>query len=394
MINKILVINAGSSSIKWSLFNEENLDLLASGLAERINVDGNLVCKFAGQVFEKKVGLKDHEEAVREILQQWSENNIVESIDDIKVVGFRVVNAGPDLMKSTIITDEVLFEIHRNTKLAPLHNPGAIQSIKAFQKLLPNAKLTMTVDTGFHATIPKINYSYAIDKDLAKEYSIRKYGFHGVSHRFVTLKLQEILNKEKVNFVNLHLGNGSSLCAIQDSKSIDTTMGFTPLSGVMMGTRSGDVDPSIVLYLSKELNIDAQEATDILNKKSGLLGVSGISSDMRDLEKVQLTNENARFALDLFAQKSADYLALYLNKIAKKLDAIVFTAGIGENDPLTRQNIINRIHSYNVKLSEKNTEKFDKWSLISSDDSEIPVFVIRTNEELMIATDAKELTTK
>ncbi|MBN0919094.1 acetate/propionate family kinase [[Mycoplasma] gypis] len=392
MDKKILVINAGSSSMKWSLFLESNLELIASGLAERIGLDGNLVCKFKGQKYEKKVGMKDHEEAVREVLSQWQENSIIESIDEIKVVGFRVVNAGPELMKSTIVDEEVIKTIEKYIKLAPLHNPGAIQAIKAFDKLLPDAKKTMNVDTGFHSTIPEINYRYAINREIADKYLIRKYGFHGISHRYITLKLQEILGKEKVNFVNLHLGNGSSLCAVKDSQSIDTSMGFTPLSGVMMGTRSGDVDPSIIAYLAQEMNITAKEATEILNKKSGLLGISGISSDMRDLGSKQLFDKNARFALDLFAQKSADYLALYLNKIANKPDAIVFTAGIGENDPITRQNIINRIHSYNVKLSEANTQKFDEWALISSPDSEIPVYAIRTNEELMIATDAKNLT--
>ncbi|MGX9340831.1 acetate/propionate family kinase [Mycoplasma sp. 128] len=391
MSKKILVINAGSSSMKWSLFTKDKLELIASGLAERINIDGNLICKYQGQKFEKKIGLKNHEDAVRETLVQWQENHVIESIDEIDVVGFRVVNAGPELMKSMIIDDSVVETIEKYTKLAPLHNPGAIQAIKAFDKLLPNAKKTMNTDTAFHATIPEINHVYPINREIAKKHNIRKYGFHGISHRYMTERLEQILNKKPVNFVSLHLGNGSSLCAVRDSKSYDTSMGFTPLAGVMMGTRSGDVDPSIVAYLANELKIDAKAATDILNKESGLLGVSGISSDMRDLEAKQLVDPNARFALDLFAQKVADYLAVYLNKIANKPDAIVFTAGIGENDPLTRQNIINRIHSYNVKLSEANTQKFDDYILISTPDSEIPVYVIRTNEELVIATDAKNL---
>ncbi|QJG66929.1 acetate/propionate family kinase [Mycoplasma phocoenae] len=391
MNKKILVINAGSSSMKWSLFTEQDLKVIASGLAERINVDGRIICKFNDQKFTQDIELKNHEEAVKAVMNQWKENNVVESLEEIHTVGFRVVNAGPNLMKSTIITEEVLNSIKEYTKLAPLHNPGAIQTIEAFKKLLPNAKLTMTVDTGFHATIPEINYTYAINKDIADKHAIRKYGFHGISHRFITWKLEQILNKEKVNFVNLHLGNGSSLCAVKDSQSIDTTMGFTPLSGVMMGTRCGDVDPSIPVYLSKELNITIDEAANILNNQSGLLGVSGVSSDMRDLEEKAETNPRAKFALDLFAQKSADYLANYLNKIQNKPDAIVFTAGIGENGASARQNIIDRIHSYNVKLDEKNLERGGDYWLISSPESEIPVYVIRTDEELMIATDAKNL---
>lgn len=387
-MKKVLVINAGSSSIKMSLFTKDNFDLIASGIAERITLsEGNLSIKFNDKKYEKVLPLPTHEEAVKEMYNLMVEINLLKSKDEIENIGFRIVQ-GADYIKSTSKIDDSVIEIIDKCSIyAPLHNPGALQSILGFKKVFPNAKLSADFDTAFHTTIEKVNYTYPINKDLTKELNIKKFGAHGISHQFITEKLQEITNKQKVTFVNLHLGNGGSLCAIKDSKSIDTTMGLTPLAGIMMGTRSGDIDPSIHQFVMKSKNINIGEFTDLLNKKSGLLGVSGVSSDMRDIRKAaEEGNQDAIFALDLYAQKIADYTALYFNKVGGKIDAIVFTAGIGENVPLIREKIVNKLHFRNIKIDQNiNLGSIGEYQLISTPDSEIPVYVIRTNEELVIA---------
>ena len=394
-MKKILVVNAGSSSIKWKIYLEENgqLEDFAEGLADRIFVDGHLETKFKDKKFARDILLQNHEQAVNAILEDLQTHEIVKNIKEISLIGNRVVQGGAIFPSSSKVQEKELQQIEDLSVLAPLHNPGAVKVMKVFQKLLPQAKLSATFDTSFHSSIPRVNYEYPIKKELTQELQIRKYGFHGTSHRFITEKLKNILQKEEVTFVNCHIGNGASLCAIKNSKSFDTSMGLTPLAGIMMGTRSGDIDPSIHKYVLEEKNISIQEFETILNKESGIKGVSGISQDLRDVEKAAKEgNQDAKFALELYVSKIVDYLSSYSNKLGGKLDAIVFTAGVGENSSLIRQEVINKLHFAKVTLNkEQNEDKIGEYALVSTKDSDIPVFVIRTNEELLIAKDALEL---
>lgn len=391
-MNKILVINAGSSSIKWTLFNEKTMEDIASGLVERIGVDGAMEMKFNGK-HSKMVDMKDHAEGITELLKFWNEHNVIDDISDVKTIGFRIVHGSTYFSQPIILDDDSINKIEESGKFAPLHNPGAVMAIKAFRKSMPHSKLTANFDTGFHSTIPAVNYTYPIEQKLALKLGIRKYGMHGISHRFITLKLEEILKKDKVSFVNMHIGNGASLCAVKDSKSYDTTMGLTPLAGLMMGTRSGDIDPSIHQFVMNTEKMSIDEFTKILNNESGLKGVSGVSADMRDvLDAAKEGNEQAKLALDLYTQRIVDYTSSFINKI-EHVDALVFTAGIGENSAPVRKMIIDKLSFFDIKLDEKANENrdFDEYKLITTKDSKFPVYVVFTNEELMIAEDAKKL---
>ncbi|MGZ9761854.1 acetate/propionate family kinase [Mycoplasma sp. 394] len=392
-MKKILVINAGSSSIKLSLFDKDTLKLIASGLAERITLPkGNITIKFNGQKHEIDVVMPNHEVAVEEVYKLMQQIKLIEDKAEIEFIGFRVVHGGDYFASTTKITQKEIDLISECAIYAPLHNPGAVQAMQGFKKVFPDAKLSADFDTAFHQSIEKVNYTYAIPHDLASKFNIKKYGMHGISHQFITEKLAEILGQNTVSFVNLHLGNGASLAAVKDSKSIDTSMGLTPLAGIMMGTRSGDIDPSIHQFVLKQTQMDINAFTDLLNKKSGLLGVSGVSSDMRDVRNAADSNPQARFALDLYAQKIADYTAIYANKIGYHLDALVFTAGVGENSAATRQDIVDRLFFKKIKLDKTlNEGPISDYQLISTPDSEVKVYVIRTNEELVIARNAKAI---
>ncbi|UWV92609.1 acetate/propionate family kinase [Mycoplasmopsis cynos] len=394
-MSKILVINAGSSSIKISLFLKENYKLIANGIAERITLDlGKISIKYNGKKYEKEIKLPDYETAINELYKLMHKIELVKSKKEIQNIGFRVVQGGNYINNTVIIDQNIIDIIDKCSIYAPLHNPGALQSILGFRKVFPEAILTADFDTSFHSTIEKVNYVYPINKEITEKYNVRKYGAHGISHQFITEKLSQILDKDRVTFINLHLGNGASICAVKDSKSIDTSMGLTPLAGIMMGTRSGDIDPSIHQFVMKSMNINIDQFTNILNKESGLMGVSGISSDMRDLRKaIAENNKDALFALELFTQKIADYTSIYFNKLGGKIDAIVFTAGIGENNAYVRSEIINKLYFRKIKLSQKlNNGKIGEFQLISTFDSEIPVYVIRTNEELVIARNSVNIT--
>ncbi|MCK5866903.1 MAG: acetate/propionate family kinase [Mycoplasmataceae bacterium] len=390
-MKKILVINAGSSTIKWKLFTKE-LDVIAEGVVDRILIGGILTMKFNGEKFEREIELNSHLDAANEIIKDFKTHNVVEDLSTIEYVGNRVVQGGTLFETTTVINEKEIGQISDLSKLAPLHNPGAVDAINAFKKVLTNAKFTATFDTSFHTTIPALNHTYPINQVLAKKHNIKKYGAHGTSHRFITSELETILNKDKVTFVNMHIGNGASLCAVKDSKSIDTSMGLTPLAGVMMGTRSGDIDPSIHKYVMEQEGLTIQEFDTILNKESGVKGVSGISQDMRDVEgKAGEGNKDALFALDLYTEKIVDYISIYANKLGSKLDALVFTAGVGENSSLIRQQVIDKLHFAKIELiQEVNTSKIGDYQLISTPESEIPVYVIRTDEEILIAKDALE----
>lgn len=392
-MQKILVINAGSSTIKWKLFEKDNLEVIAEGVADRINVDGQIITKFNGKKTEREVNLPTHTEAAVEIIKDLETHKIIEDLSTIKFVGNRVVQGGDVFPKSTIINDKELKQISDLGVLAPLHNPGAVLAIEAFKKILPDAQYSATFDTSFHTTIPAINNTYPMNQELAKKHKIKRYGAHGTSHRYITLELEKVLDKKNVTFVSMHIGNGASLCAVKESKSFDTSIGLTPLTGIMMGTRSGDIDPSIHKYVVEQEGITVQEFDRILNKESGLKGVSGISQDMRDVTEAALKgNKQAEFAMDLYAQKVADYVATYHNKLGGKIDALVFTAGVGENSSIIRGKIIDKLHFAKIKLDKsKNEAKFDDVNLITTDDSEVKVYIIRTDEELLIAKDAVNL---
>ncbi|BBG40951.1 acetate kinase [Mycoplasmopsis californica] len=393
MSKKLLVINAGSSSIKLQLFEKSDLSVIASGLAERITLnDGIITIKENDKKHVKNIDMPNHTVAAEAILDLMAEIKLIENVEDIDVIGFRVVHGGTFFTKTAEINDEVIGVIEKCSDYAPLHNPGALQAINAFRNVLPKAKLAAEFDTSFHTSIPDVNAVYPIPMEWTEEYGIRRFGFHGISHQFITEKMQEILGKDRVNIVNAHVGNGASICAIKDSKSIDTTMGLTPLAGIMMGTRSGDVDPAIIEFVCSRSGLSVSEVTSALNKKSGLLGVSGISSDMRDIEKgIAENNKRAIFAWDLYVQKIVDFIANYANKVGK-LDAIVFTAGVGENAPDLRRDVISKLKFANIQInSDKNYGKIADYELISTPESEIKVYVVRTNEELLIAQNALKL---
>ncbi|AWX69585.1 acetate/propionate family kinase [[Mycoplasma] anseris] len=396
-MSKILIINAGSSSIKWSLFNEQ-MEVEAKGVAQRIKMEsGILSLDYKGMKKDFEMPLPTFLETIKKLVKQWEEYGIIKNYDEISQVAFRVVNGGPHMQKTCEVTEENINHLKEAIDLAPVHNPGAIESILAFKEMLPNAKMTMHFDTSYHATLPKVAYTYPINYELTQSLNIRKYGFHGLNHNFIAQKSQEIFNKQNVNVVSLHIGNGASLCAIQDGKSIDTSMGFTPIAGVMMGTRSGDIDPSIIPYVMKHTNKSIDEVMKILNEQSGILGTSLVSSDIRDIHAArEQENEQAKFALDLYCLKISDYLIKYLNRIEGPIDGIIFTAGVGENDDYVRQQVIKNIHLIKLTIDEEanKNRKFDEYKLISAKDSALPIYVIKAQEELFIAKEAKEFFNK
>ncbi|AWX42658.1 acetate kinase [Metamycoplasma cloacale] len=390
-MSKILIINAGSSSIKWSLFNEK-MNVEAKGVAQRIKLEmGILTLDYLDNKTDTHTPLPSFLETVKKIVKQWEDNGIVKNYDEITQVAFRIVNGGPHMQNTCEVNEQNIQYLRDSIDLAPVHNPGALEAVLAFKQLLPHAKMTMHFDTSFHRTLPKSAYIYPINHKLTEELNIRKYGFHGLNHNFIAEKSKELFGKENVNVISLHIGNGASLCAIENGKSIDTSMGFTPIAGVMMGTRSGDIDTSIIPYIMKKTGKSIDEVFKILNEESGMLGVSGVSSDIRDIHGVFDSNEQARFALELYCLKISDYLIKYLNRINGKIDGIIFTAGVGENDDYVREQVIKNIHLLDLKIDDvKNKDrKYGDYKLISTPDSQLPIYVVRAQEELFIANEAK-----
>ncbi|ASZ08808.1 acetate kinase [Mesoplasma chauliocola] len=393
----ILVVNAGSSSIKFRLFNDSDIknpiDIL-DGLAERITVDGAVSFKYEGNKYEYSVDLPNHEVAIKFILEKLIELNIISNVDDINAVGFRVVHGGT-ISKSSIIDEKVFATIKDAVKLAPLHNPGAITAIEAVKKVMPKAKMVACFDTAYHQTLAEEQYLYATPYSWYTEHGVRKYGFHGISYQYIAEKMAEVLNKpkDKLNLIVCHLGNGASITCIKNGKSFDTTMGLTPLAGVMMGTRSGDIDPSIIEYMCKQLNADVSKITNILNKESGLLGLSGKSSDMRDVTGGYFSGDkDYQRALNKYTQVAADYIVRFANLLGHDIDGLVFTAGVGENSIYTRQLIIEKLPLLDLKLDQtKNEESYGEYKYISTAESKIKVLAVRTNEELMICKDTLNL---
>lgn len=394
---KILVINCGSSSLKYQLINMETEDVMAKGLVERIGIEGSRI-KHETIGKEKKTietPMQDHKRALELVMESLTneEYGAIKSLDEIDAVGHRVVHGGEDFAQSVVIDEKVLKGIEDNVEIAPLHNPPNIMGIKACQRLLPNVKQVAVFDTAFHQTMPEESYIYALPYEYYEKYKIRRFGFHGTSHRYITNRAAEMLGKDvnEVNLITCHLGNGSSICAVKNGKSIDTSMGFTPLEGLAMGTRCGDLDPAILPFIMDKENLSTEEINTLINKKSGVLGISGVSSDFRDIEEARdQGNKRAKLALDIFEKRVRGYIGSYMTEL-DHVDAIVFTAGVGENSVEMRESIVNGLKSLGIKIDAERNNVRGEDKLISADDSSIKIFVIPTNEELMIAKDTLEL---
>ena len=398
---KILVINAGSSSLKYQLIDMEGEKLLAKGLCERIGIDGLFTYKPQVEGKEKRdavaLAMPSHVEAIQAVLDALADpkDGVVKSMDEIGAVGHRVVHGGKDFTESCLIDDEKIAAIRKNFPLAPLHNPANLLGIEACQKAMPGKPQVAVFDTAFHMTMPSAAYTYAVPYEYYENDDVRRYGFHGTSHRYVSGRCVELLGSPAHSkIISCHLGNGSSLAAVMDGKSVDTSMGLGPLAGVPMGTRCGDIDGTILEYLMNRHGWDMKEMMNVLNKKSGVLGISGVSSDFRDLEAAAKEgNSRAQLALDKFSYEVKKFVGAYAAAMGG-VDAIVFTAGVGENGPATRAAVCSGLEYMGVKLDPaRNAERADEH-LISTDDSPVKVYVIATNEELMIARDTKEIVGK
>ena len=393
---KILVLNCGSSSLKYQLINMETEEVLASGKYERIGEDEAFIThKVNGQKIEIKHSAKTHEEAVDFTLKQLinPEYKVIDSLDEISAIGHRLVHGGEKINKSVIITDEVVEVLKECIDLAPLHNPAGIIGIEACKKVMPGKPMVGVFDTAFHQTMPKERYIYPIPYEYYKKYGIRKYGFHGTSHMYVSQRLAEIVGKDisELKIVTCHLGQGSSICAVEGGKSVDTSMGLTPLAGIPMVTRSGDLDPSVVTFLMKKEGWTAEEAENMLNKKSGVQGISGLAPDFREIEAASYgDNERAEIAIEKFKYEIASYIAKYAVAM-NGVDYIVFTGGVGENQINIRRGICEKLEFMGVKIDVEANNVRGEEKEISAPDSKVKVYLVPTNEELMIAKETARL---
>ena len=389
---KILTVNAGSSSLKFSLFDMPEGEELINGNFERIGIGNSFyTIKINGDKIKREVDLKTHLDAIDCLKKELLENKVISNLDEIDGVGHRVVHGGSYYSKSELIDAELLEKVESVNDLAPLHNPANLMGVNAFMESLKDVPNVAIFDTAFHQTMKAQEYIYPTPYEWYEKHGVRKYGFHGTSHRFVDLNISEYLNREDLKVIVCHIGNGGSACAIEAHNSIDTTMGFTPLAGLMMGTRSGDIDPSIIPYIMNKENKTIDEVINDLNKNSGYLGVSGFSNDNRDIQAAAAEgNERAKLALDIYDQRIANYVAMY-NNLLGGADVICFTAGLGEKSPETRRSVMDRLASLGIKCDAERNKAFAEFALISTDDSSIPVYVVPTNEELMIAMDTYEL---
>ncbi len=397
IIMKILVINCGSSSLKYQLINMENEAVMAKGLVERIGIEGS-VLTHRPEGMDKVIieqPMKDHKDAIKLVLNALvdAKHGVIKDMSEISAVGHRVVHGGEKYASSVLIDEKVMKTLEECTQLAPLHNPPNMIGIEACKGLMPNTPMVAVFDTAFHQTMPNYAYMYALPYELYENHGVRRYGFHGTSHRYVSQVAAEMLGKklEDCNIITCHLGNGASVAAIEKGKAIDTSMGFTPLEGLVMGTRCGDMDPAIVTFLQNEANMSVEEVNNVMNKKSGVFGISGVSSDFRDIEKAaEEGNERAKLALDMFHYRVKKYVGAY-TAVMGGVDAIVFTAGLGENAADTREEVCRGLEFLGVEIDkEKNNVRGQKRE-ISKDGSKVKVFLIPTNEELMIAKDTEEI---
>ncbi|MDE5412299.1 acetate kinase [Alkalihalobacterium chitinilyticum] len=391
---KIIAINAGSSSLKFQLLEMPEETVLTKGIVERIGLgDSIFTIEVDGDKKKETTDIPDHSFAVKMLLDKLTTLGIISSLDEIEGIGHRIVHGGEKFNDSVLITDEVLAGIEEVSELAPLHNPANIVGVKAFKEVLPNVPAVGVFDTAFHQTMPEKSFLYSLPYDYYKEYGIRKYGFHGTSHKYVSQRASELLDRplEQIRLISCHLGNGASIAAIDGGKSIDTSMGFTPLAGVTMGTRSGNIDPALIPYIMEKTGKTAQEVLDVLNKNSGMLGVSGFSSDLRDIEtEAENGNERAELALEVFTSRIHKYIGSYAARM-NGVDAIIFTAGIGENSDVIRERVLRGLEFMGVYWDPTLNKVRGKEAFINYPHSPVKVLIIPTNEEVMIARDTVRL---
>ena len=395
---KILVCNAGSSSLKYQLIDMSNEKVLVKGLCERINIDGRISQKsIDGKQFKKEATMKNHTDAIKLVIQSIidPEFGVIKDISEIDAVGHRVLHSAEDFNDSVVITDEVLKICEKNVELGPLHMPGNIACIKSCMEILKDKPMVAVFDTTFHSTLPPKAYMYGIKYEDYEKYRVRKYGFHGSSHKFVSSETMKYLKNEKAKLIICHIGNGSSLSAVDSGVCMDTSMGFTPLAGGVMGTRSGDIDPSAVDFLRNKLNLSSEKMVDYLNKECGMLGISGVSSDMRDVENKMFTgDERCTLSIEMIGYTIKKYVGAYL-AVLNGADAIVFTGGIGENSDIMRKLVTENMTAFGIEIDEKkNNVKASEITDISGKKSKVKVLIVPTNEELLIARETAEKVAK
>lgn len=388
---KILVINSGSSSLKYQLIDMKNETVLAKGLCDRIGIDNSFLkhTKTGSDTVVIEKDLTNHKIAIQEVISALIDEKlgVIKDMAEISAVGHRVVHGGEKFHDSVIIDDSVIKGINDCIELAPLHNPPNIIGIEACKQIMPDVPMVAVFDTAFHQTMPRHAYLYALPYDIYEKYGIRKYGFHGTSHKYVAQRAAAMLNKplEELRLISCHLGNGASICAIKNGKSVDTSMGFTPLAGLAMGTRSGTIDPAVVSFLMDKEDMSIKDVNDYLNKKSGVLGISGVSSDFRDLHSAaDEGNERAKLAIDIFAYRVKKYIAEY-SAVTEGIDAVIFTAGIGENNDIIRENIVKGLGHLGIDIDSEKNKVRGREIDISTPDAKVRTLVIPTNEELAIA---------
>jgi acetate kinase len=393
-MSKIIAINAGSSSLKFQLFDMPSESVVTKGLVERIGLsDGVFTITVNGEKVKDVTNIPNHAVAVKLLLKKLTELNIIANLSEIDGIGHRVVHGGEKFTDSTVITEEVLKAIEELSELAPLHNPANVTGIKAFNKVLPNVPSVAVFDTAFHQTMPEKSFLYSLPYEYYQKFGIRKYGFHGTSHKYVSIRAADLLGRpiEQLRLISCHLGNGASIAAIEGGQSIDTSMGFTPLAGVAMGTRSGNIDPALIPFIMEKTGKGADEVLQILNNKSGILGVSGFSSDLRDIEQsAEGGNERAELALEVFASRIHKYIGSYAARMSG-VDAIIFTAGIGENSDVIRARVLRGLEFMGVYWDPTLNKVRGEEAFINYPHSPVKVIVIPTNEEVMIARDVTRL---
>ena len=389
---KALSVNAGSSSLKFTLFEMPEEKELISGVFERIGIENSFyTIKFNGEKIKKETELKDHKAAFELLVKELIDNKIVDSLDEIAGIGHRIVQGGSYFDKTVLATEDNISIVEKLSSLAPLHNPAAVVGIRAAQSVFPNATQTLVFDTAFHQTMEEEVYLYPVPYEWYTKYAVRRYGAHGTSHKYVSMRANEILDNDEARLITCHIGNGASISAVKSGKCVETSMGLTPNAGLMMGTRCGDIDATILPYIMEETGMSAKEMDTALNKQSGLLGISGVSSDSRDIEEgIKNGDERCILAQKMYVKRIVDFIAKYYVELGG-CDAIIFTAGVGENSISTRMEVMEKLACLGVKPDEERNNVRGKEALISADNSKIPVYVIPTNEELMIATDTYNL---
>ena len=389
---KILAVNAGSSSLKFTAYEMPEETNLISGVFERIGMEDSFyTIKFNGEKIKKEIDLPNHEVAFKTLMDELIDNGVVKNYDEIKGIGHRIVQGGSYFDKTVVVDEDVVSKIDELAALAPLHNPAAIVGIRAAQAVVPNATQTVVFDTAFHQTMPEENYMYALPYEWCEEYQIRKYGAHGTSHKYVAARMNEILGRYNTKLITCHIGNGASISAVEEGRCVDTSMGLTPNAGLIMGTRCGDIDATIVPYMMDKLKINSKKMDEILNKKSGLLGISGESCDSRDIEDgMNRGNERCILAQKMYVRRIIDYIAKYYVELGG-CDAIVFTAGVGENSIHTRHEVLDGLKVLGVEIDDEANNVRGEERLITTENSSIPCYIIPTNEELMIARDTYDL---